>query len=116
MLEERVSVLDHFVQAPIQVVLLRQVKTLSQQIGHRAVLKPLPVQSPLAARVDQTINRQGLQHVTPASPLARVRQTLLPERFQLQLIPQLAPYPAGAPLPGTAQLKLFEPYLHAIDR
>ena len=51
-LEERLPVLQQLVQTPIQIVLLGQAEILPQQIGHGTVLKPLPVQTPLAARVD----------------------------------------------------------------
>jgi hypothetical protein len=40
------------VEASIQIVLLRQVKFLAQQIAHRTSFKPLPMQSPFAARID----------------------------------------------------------------
>ena len=114
MLEERRTMFQHFVQAAIQIILLRQAKILLQQIGHRAVLKPLPMQPPFTARINQPINRQRLQHMTPASSLPRIGQTLPPELIQLQLIPQPIPHPTRAPLPQTPQLTLIQPNLDAI--
>ena len=50
--EKRIPMLQQLIQTPIQIVLLRQTEILPQQVGHRAVLKPLPMQTPFAARVD----------------------------------------------------------------
>jgi hypothetical protein len=38
-----------FVQAAIEIVRLRQRDVLAEQIAHRAMLEPLPMQPPLAA-------------------------------------------------------------------
>ena len=64
--EKILPMLKQFVQTPIQVVFLRQAEVLFQQIGHGAVLKPLSMQSPFAAGINQPIGRQGLQHMAPA--------------------------------------------------
>jgi len=80
-------VCQQFVEAAIQVVLLYEVEFLAQQIAHRTVFEPLPMQPPLTARIDQSIGDQGLQHVQPACPLARYRQSWRPELIQLKLIP-----------------------------
>jgi hypothetical protein len=64
MLKELFPVGQQFVQTPIQIIFLRQAKIFFQQIGHGAVLKPLSMQAPFAARINQPIGRQGLQHVT----------------------------------------------------
>ena len=106
--------LQHLVQAAIQVVLLRQAEILVQQIGQRAVLKPLPMQPPFAPRINQPINRQRLQHMTPASSLPRIRQPLTPKLIHLQLIPHPAAHPARPPLPRTPQLKLIQSNLYAV--
>jgi hypothetical protein len=63
------------------------------------------VQAPFAARVDEAVGDQGLQDVQPARTLAAGWQTRLPEGVQLQLFPQFAGQPAGAPLPRVAQLQ-----------
>jgi hypothetical protein len=78
---------QQLVETSIQIVLLRQVELLAQQVAHRALVKPLPVQPPFAARIDQSISDQGLQHVQPACPLPRWGQTWRPELIQLKLIP-----------------------------
>src|SRR5262245_58356525 len=114
MLKKLLAVLEQFVQTPIQIILLSQAEIFLQQIRHRAVLKPFPMQAPFAARINQSIRRQNLQHMPPGSFLARVRQALWPELVQLKLIPQLTGYPASSPLPRPAQLELIQPDLHPI--
>jgi hypothetical protein len=71
--EQRSLVLKHLVQTPIQRIFLHQRIILTQQIPHRAFLKPQPVQSPLTARLDQPIADKRLQNVTPAGALARIK-------------------------------------------
>ena len=67
------------------------------------MLEPLPMQPPFAARRDQLIARQCLQHVQPARALARRRQRRAPELVQPQLIPQDHRQPARAPLTRAAR-------------
>ena len=57
---------QQLVEASIQIVLLHQVEVLAQQIAHRTVFIPLPMQPPLAAGIDQSVSDQRLQHVQPA--------------------------------------------------
>src|SRR5262245_45896252 len=52
------------------------------QIRHRALLEPLPVQAPLAARIDQPIAHQRLQDMLPARTFAGRGQSLRPEAIQ----------------------------------
>ena len=80
----------------------------AQQVAHRAVFEPLPMQAPLAARRDQPIHTKGLEHPIPPRALAAGLQTLRPELVQSQLVVQLAGQPAGAPLPWPAQPQLRE--------
>lgn len=108
MLKECRPMFQDFVQAAIQVVLLRQPKIRPQQIRPCAAGKPLPMHSPFTARVNQPIDRQGLQHLSPTSSFPRVRQPLAPKLIQAQLIPQPAAHPARPPLPRTSQRK-FRP-------
>ena len=77
--EQRLLVRQQFVQAPVESILGRQREILPQQIGHRALVEPFPVQPPFAARANQSISAQHRQHVHPTSALATVTQTLLPE-------------------------------------
>ena len=70
MREQRLFVWQQLVQAPVERILLRQRKISAEQIGHRALLEPLPVQAPLAARIDQPITHQRLQDVPPARTFA----------------------------------------------
>lgn len=111
MLEQGRPMGQELVQAPIQVVLLRQPEILLQQIGHRAAPIPVPVQSPLAARFDQPIRHQRLQHVPPVGPFPRHRQALPRKPLQLQLPPQPIRHPARTPLPRPPQRKLLQPHL-----
>jgi hypothetical protein len=52
MREQRLLVGQQLVQAAIERSLLRQPIIRSEQIRHRALLEPLPVQAPLAAGID----------------------------------------------------------------
>jgi hypothetical protein len=72
------------------------------------------VQPPLAARVDQAVSHQRLQHVQPACPLPRYRQTRRPEVIQPELIPHMAGQPAGPPLPWPMQPQPAELDMHHI--
>ena len=105
---------QQLVQAPIQIVLVRQGEVRAQQIAHRTSLIPLPVQPPLTAGVDQAVSHQRLQHVQPACPLPRCGQTRRPEIIQPQLIPHMAGQPARAPLPRPVQPQAAEPDMHHI--
>ena len=78
MAEQSLLVRQQLVQAAIECILRDQRVILAEQIGHRALLEPLPVQPPLAARIDQPIAHQRLQDVLPAGPFARVRQARPP--------------------------------------
>ena len=79
---------QQLVQAAIQLVDLDQGEILSQQITDGAVFKPLAMQAPLAARIQQPVEEQRLEHIQPTGPLAAGRQTLRPKCVQLQLIPK----------------------------
>ena len=76
------------VQAAIQRVAAQHLGRPAQQIPHGAVLVPVPVQPPLAARIDQLVARQRLQDVQPARALAARRRPGSPEPIQLQALPQ----------------------------
>ncbi len=56
MFKKLVPVLEQLVQTPIQIVFLGQTEIFFQQIGHRTVLKPLSMQAPFAARINQPIS------------------------------------------------------------
>jgi hypothetical protein len=114
MTEQRRFVLQQFVEAAVEGMYLHQPIISAQQVTHRALLEPLPVQSPLAAGIDQPVAHQRLQDVPPLRPLARVRQTLRPEAVEFQLLIQLTRQPARAPLPRPVQFHRVEPHLHAM--
>src|ERR1700686_5563919 len=113
MTEEPLLLFGHLIQTSIQSVLFYQRKIFIQQISHRALLKPLSMQPPFAARINESIADQGLQNMLPASSLSTIGQTLGPELIQPQLFVKLAGQPTGSPLPGPMQFHLFEPDLHA---
>jgi hypothetical protein len=108
MREERLFGFEQLVVAGGELVRLREAEVGAQQVGHGAVEEPLAMQPPFAARVDQPIGRQHLQHVGPARALAARRQALAPEAIELQFAPQDAREPAGAPLARTAKAHLLE--------
>src|SRR6202011_3434658 len=97
MTEEPLFLFGHLIQTSIQSVLFYQRKIFIQQISHRALLKPLSMQPPFAARINESIADQGLQNMLPASSLSTIGQTLGPELIQPQLFVKLAGQPTGSP-------------------
>src|SRR5260370_23315943 len=100
MTKEPFLVLEHLIQTTIESVLFYQRKVFIQEISHRALLKPLPMQPPFAARIDQPIADQGLQNMLPASSLSTIGQTLGPEIIQPQLLVKITGQPTVPPLPS----------------
>ena len=76
------------------------------------MLKPMPVQPPLAPRIDEAIEHEGLQHLIPTRALAAGRKFITPKLAETELLPQLAAQPARAPLTRTAQGHLRKPHAH----
>jgi hypothetical protein len=68
--KQRRLVGQQLVEAAIQRILGDQPIILAQQIRHRALFEPLPMQPPLAAGIDQPIAHQRLHDVLPAGALA----------------------------------------------
>ena len=91
-------------------------QVVQQHIAHRAALKPLPMQPPLAARIHQSIRHQHHQHMMPIRARARFRQPGSTEFIQLQLLPQLHKPPTRAPLPGAMQPEFTQSHLHTTRR
>jgi hypothetical protein len=108
MREQRPFVSEQQVVTGVELVSVGQTQVAPQQVAHRTVEEPLAMQSPLAARRDQPIGRQHLQHVVPTRPLAARRQSLGPETIEPQLAPQRARQPAGAELARPAEPHLAE--------
>src|ERR1019366_3491658 len=113
--EQLLLVFQHPIQTQVQPVFFRYRKILPQQNVHGAVIEPLPVQPKLAARIDQPIHHQQLQHQRPGYAFPPQRQLPRPEPIQLQLPPPLAPQPAVAIRPRSLQLHLAELHLQAVD-
>ena len=110
--EHRLLVRGELVQTTIQIVRLHERDVLAEQIAHRAMLEPMPVQSPFAAGRNQLITDQRLQDVQPARSFARGRQRRQPKLIQSQLIQ--SGHPAGPPLTRTTQPHGAQPDRHHI--
>ncbi len=110
--EQGLLVLQKLIQAAVELVALRQPGVLAQKIADGAPVPPLPMQPPLAARIDQPVAGKRFQDVQPGGSLPARRQALLPEGIKLQLIPEIERQPAGAPLPRAVKLEILQPYLH----
>jgi hypothetical protein len=85
---------------------LHEGEVRAQQIGQRAVLEPMAVQAPFAARIDEPVKDEGLDDPVPAGTLAARRKLFAPEGFQPELLPELAAKPAGSPLAGPLQTQV----------
>jgi len=81
-----------------------------EQVGHGALRVPLPVEPPLAARVDEPVGGHGRQDEIPAGALAGGLEALGPEAVQRH--PPVAREPAGPPLAGAPHAQLLQPDLH----
>ena len=114
MIKQRRLVLQNQIVAFVEPVKFHQGKIFSQQIPHGAVLKPMTVQAPFAARSDQPISAEGLHNQVPARAFAAGRQPFGPETIQSQFLVKMTKQPARAPLPRTAQLNLREIKAHRI--
>jgi hypothetical protein len=73
---------------------------------------PLPVESPLAARVDEPVGGQGRQDEIPAGAFAAGLEALGPEGVQSEFRPQVTREPAGAPLARPPHGQVLQPDLH----
>ena len=78
----------------------------AKEIAQRAVLVPVAVKTPLAARVDQPVAGEDLQDVEPPRALPARRQALTPETVQVQPVPQDQGQPARPPLARIVQRHL----------
>ena len=79
------------------------------------MLKPVPMQPPFAARIDQPITHQGLQHIAPAGALPASGKRAAPELIEPKLLPQFAPQPASTPLPRSMKFKLLKVHLYPVS-
>ena len=80
--------LQNPIQTPVQPIFFRHRKILPQQNIHRALIEPLPVHTELAARIDQPVHHQQLQHLRPSSPSSRPGGSFS--------VPKLDPVPTAA--------------------
>ncbi len=107
-------VFAELVEAAVERVLGRDRVVLAEQVGHGAVLEPVAVEPPLAARVEQVVANERLEDVEPVGSLAAPRQARRPEAVEPEIAPQLHGQPAAAPLARTAQAQLVEPNLDGV--
>ena len=112
MIEERRFVRHELVVALVKTVDFRERKIPAEQVRDRRVIEPMPVQAPLAARIDEPVKHESLQHLLPSRPLAAGRKFFPPKIPEPELLPQLAAQPARAPLARPAQRHLPEPQAH----
>ena len=94
MIEKCAFVGEDFVVAFVKPMRVGDGKIAPQQVGHRAVLEPMPVQPPLAPGVDESVEREGLQNEIPARAFATFRQQFAPINIEPELPPKLASKPA----------------------
>src|SRR6266511_3352906 len=106
MIEQSLLVLEQPVVTAIELVNLGKPKIPAEQIGNRAGLEPLAVQSPLASRRQQPVGNEHEQHLIPARALATGRKSRAPEAVEPQLLPQHKRQPARSPLARPAELEL----------
>ena len=106
--EQRTLVRQQLVQAAIQHIVGDDPHRTAQQVPHRAVLVPVPVQAPLAARINQLVAHLRLQDVQPARALPAHRQPRTPEPIQLQSIPKRQCQPASPPLARAVQTEILD--------
>jgi hypothetical protein len=114
-LAQRVLVRHDPIEAAIEPVLAGHGKIHLQQLIHRAAQKPLAMNPQLAARIDQTVHDQQLKHPGPRHLPTRLGQSRIPERGELQPVPQPAPQEAIAEAARPAQLHLVELHGDRID-
>ena len=71
---------QQMVVALVELMDLRQLLVRAQQVRHGTRLKPMAIQAPLAARIQQPIGNQNLQHPIPPRALATGREMLAQNR------------------------------------
>jgi len=108
MLEQGWLVRQKTVVTAIERADLRQALVRAQKVGQRALVEPLPMQPPFAARRQKAIADKHEQHLIPRRALAARGQPLIPEAIQLQFAPQRQGQPTRAKRPRTEQSQLFQ--------
>ena len=112
MSEERVLVFQQTVEAAIECVVLGNPFVHVEEIGAGRGGKPVPMQTPFAARRKQPVEREQAQDFFPGGAFAADAQARGKEGIELQIAPELIAQPAGAPGTGTAELELVQLHLH----
>src|SRR5207253_4185167 len=97
-------------------VFLGHNKIRSQQGVHGGRQIPLPMHMKLAARMQQPVHYQELQHFLPRDASTPAAETTVPKLLQAQLLPQLARQPATAEKARTSQLEPAHFHLQTVDR
>jgi len=74
--EEGGFVFEDFVVALVEAVDFGEGKIAAEQIGQRAAIKPMPVESPFAAGINQAVEDEGLEDLIPTCALPSLRRFL----------------------------------------
>jgi hypothetical protein len=111
-IKKRRLVRHEFVMAFVEAMDFRERKIAAEQVRDGRVLKPMPVQPPLAPRIDEPIEHEGLEDLIPTRALATGAEFVAPKFAEAELLPQFAAEPARAPGARTAQSHLRQPHAH----
>lgn len=104
MREQRWTMFQQTIEHEVKLILAAPMKIRPEQIAHRALVIPLAMTTPFAARRDEPVGDGDLKQLGPVGAFARGRQFIRPELIQAQLPPEIARKPAGAVLAGTTQM------------
>ena len=111
-IKERRLMRHEFVVAFVEAMDFRERKISTEQVREGRVLKPRPVQPPLAPRIDEPVKHEGLQDLIPTRAFATGGEFAAPKLAEAKLFPQLAAQPASAPLTRTPQGHLRKAHAH----
>ena len=79
--------LDHPVQRAIEPIFFRHPLVTPKQCRHGCLRKPFLVNKKLAARLNEPIDAQKLDHFVPSHRTGFIPQRLLPELSETELFP-----------------------------
>jgi AcrB/AcrD/AcrF family protein len=99
-------VLDYPVQRAIESILFSHLLVTVEQSRHRCLWKPLLVNRKLAARCNESIDRQKLDHFVPRHRAGLLPKDFVPELSQSEFLPQLASCAAGSNCRGRRTTRL----------
>lgn len=97
--EEGGFVREDFVVALVEAVDFSEGKVGAQEVAEGTLVKPVPVEPPLAAGVNESVEDEGLEDLIPACALATRGKFFAPKFAKSELLPEVAGKPACSPLP-----------------